>query len=205
MEAGSLASRSRSVVALPLAALLIGLTAAISLVDYVTGSEISVSFFYLLPVALATWFMGRRAGIALSVLSAVGWSAAYFLSRRFYSSPNIFFWNVTLELATFLAVTLSLAAVRSEMRKERALTVQLEEAYLRLDDEQRLVGDLQRSLLPQTPPPLPKISIAIHYVPSARAGGDYYDFFPLGDGRTGFLIADVSGHGSPAAVVMAML
>ena len=44
-------------VAVPLAGLLIGLTAAISLVDYVTGSEISVSFFYLLPVALATWFM----------------------------------------------------------------------------------------------------------------------------------------------------
>src|SRR5262249_44394619 len=131
MEAGSLASPSRSVVALPLAALLIGLTALISLVDYVTGSEISVSFFYLLPVALATWFMGRKAGIALSVLSAVGWSAAYFLSRRFYSNASIFYWNVTLELATFLAVTMALAAVRSEMRKERALTVQLEEAYLR--------------------------------------------------------------------------
>ena len=192
-------------VAVPLAGLLIGLTAAISLVDYVTGSEISVSFFYLLPVALATWFMGRKAGIALSVLSAVGWSAAYDLSRRFYSNPNIFYWNVALELATFLAVTVALAAVRSEMRKERALALQLEEAYLRLDDEQRLVGDLQRGLLPPAPPPLPGISIAIHYVPSARAGGDYYDFFPLAGGRTGFLIADVSGHGSPAAVVMAML
>jgi sigma-B regulation protein RsbU (phosphoserine phosphatase) len=49
------------------------------------------------------------------------------------------------------------------------------------------------------------MSIAIHYVPSSRAGGDYYDFFPLGAERAGFLIADVSGHGSPAAVVMAML
>jgi len=205
MEAGSLASRSRSVVALPLAALLIGLTAAISVVDYLTGSEISVSFFYLVPVGIATWTMSRTAGIAFAVLSAVGWSAAYFLGPHLFSNPNIYFWNVAVELATYLALTFALAAVQSEMRKERALAVQLEEAYLRLDDEQRLVGDLQRSLLPQAPPPLPKISIAIHYVPSARAGGDYYDFFPLTGDRTGFLIADVSGHGSPAAVVMAML
>ena len=89
------------------------------------------------------------------MLSAVGWSAAYDLSRRFYSNPNIFYWNVALELATFLAVTVALAAVRSEMRKERALALQLEEAYLRLDDEQRLVGDLQRGLLPPAPPPCP--------------------------------------------------
>jgi serine phosphatase RsbU (regulator of sigma subunit) len=204
MEAGSLSSRSRSAVALPLAALLTGLTAAISVADYLTGSEISVSFFYLVPVALATWTMGRKAGVAFSVLSAVGWSTAYFVGAH-YSNPNIYYWNVALELATYLALTLSLAGLQSEMRKEHALAIQLEQAYLRLDDEQRVVGDLQRGLLPLGPPVLPGISMAIHYVPSSRAGGDYYDFFPLGPGRAGFLIADVSGHGSPAAVVMAML
>src|SRR5262249_27921953 len=47
--------------------------------------------------------------------------------------------------------------------------------------------------------------VAVHYAPSTRAGGDYYDFFPLPDGRLGVLIADVSGHGTPAAVVMAMM
>jgi sigma-B regulation protein RsbU (phosphoserine phosphatase) len=57
------------------------------------------------------------------------------------------------------------------------------------------------------PPELPKISnldLAAYYQTSHRAGGDYYDFFPLPDGRWGILIADVSGHGTPAAVMMAI-
>jgi sigma-B regulation protein RsbU (phosphoserine phosphatase) len=54
---------------------------------------------------------------------------------------------------------------------------------------------------------LPSISgfrLAAHYETSARAGGDYYDFFPLADGRWGIFIGDVSGHGTPAAVLMAI-
>ena len=46
--------------------------------------------------------------------------------------------------------------------------------------------------------------MAAYYQTSQRAGGDYYDFFPLPDGQWGILIADVSGHGTPAAVLMAV-
>jgi sigma-B regulation protein RsbU (phosphoserine phosphatase) len=48
------------------------------------------------------------------------------------------------------------------------------------------------------------MALAAYYQTSHRAGGDYYDFFPLGDGRWGLFIADVSGHGTPAAVLMAV-
>jgi sigma-B regulation protein RsbU (phosphoserine phosphatase) len=48
------------------------------------------------------------------------------------------------------------------------------------------------------------LDLAVHYQTSQRAGGDYYDFFPLPDGQWGILIADVSGHGTPAAVLMAI-
>ena len=51
---------------------------------------------------------------------------------------------------------------------------------------------------------MPGAEVAAHYQTSQRAGGDYYDFFPLPDNQWGILLADVSGHGTPAAVLMAI-
>jgi sigma-B regulation protein RsbU (phosphoserine phosphatase) len=94
------------------------------------------------------------------------------------------------------------------------LSEQLREAYDAIDREMKVVGDIQRSLLPATLPHIPGVELAVHYQTSRRAGGDYYDFFPLpganGEpagspgGRWGILVADVSGHGTPAAVLMAV-
>jgi sigma-B regulation protein RsbU (phosphoserine phosphatase) len=81
---------------------------------------------------------------------------------------------------------------------------QVREAYELVDRELKVVGDIQRSLLPAELPDVPGLKLAAHYQTSRRAGGDYYDFFPLPDGRFGILIADVSGHGTPAAVMMAV-
>ena len=84
------------------------------------------------------------------------------------------------------------------------LSAQLQQAYGRVDAEMKSVARIQRSLLPQQPPKVPGLKIGTYYLTSQRAGGDYYDFFELPDGRWGVLIADVSGHGTPAAVVMAI-
>lgn len=63
----------------------------------------------------------------------------------------------------------------------------------------------QRSLLPQGKPEEPRIDFGVSYVPCELAGGDYYDFHPYDTEKLGFAIADVSGHGAKAAVVMSML
>ncbi|HEV8377725.1 MAG TPA: PP2C family protein-serine/threonine phosphatase [Tepidisphaeraceae bacterium] len=81
---------------------------------------------------------------------------------------------------------------------------QLSNALQALDRELQVVGEIQRSLLPPQLPKIPGFEIAAHYQTSARAGGDYYDFFPLSTGGCGLFIADVSGHGTPAAVFMAI-
>jgi len=81
---------------------------------------------------------------------------------------------------------------------------QLQSALAALDHELRAVGQIQRALLPASLPDLPGVEFAAHYHTSASAGGDYYDFFPLEGGRLGIFIADVSGHGTPAAVLMAI-
>lgn len=67
------------------------------------------------------------------------------------------------------------------------------------------VAQVQRSLLPHPTPRIPGLEIATSYLTSDQAGGDYYDFIHLPDGRWGIMIADVSGHGAAAATVMAML
>jgi sigma-B regulation protein RsbU (phosphoserine phosphatase) len=84
------------------------------------------------------------------------------------------------------------------------LAEQLEQAYKQVDREIKIVSEIQQELLPAKLPNIPTINLAAHYKASHRASGDYYDFFPLPNGRWGILIADVSGHGTPAAVVMAI-
>lgn len=84
------------------------------------------------------------------------------------------------------------------------LSEQLKAAYEAVDYEMKVVADIQRSLLPKKMPDIPTMELAAYYHTSHRAGGDYYDFFPLPDGKWGILIADVSGHGTPAAVLMAV-
>lgn len=84
------------------------------------------------------------------------------------------------------------------------LRKELTEAYALIDHELEVVGEIQRSLLPKELPKCRGLDLAAAYHPSARAGGDYYDIFPLDDGRLGLFIADVSGHGTPAAVMMAI-
>jgi phosphoserine phosphatase RsbU/P len=84
------------------------------------------------------------------------------------------------------------------------LSDQLKTAYDEVDYELKVVADIQRSLLPSTMPTIPTMGVAAHYQTSRRAGGDYYDFFQLPEGKWGMLIADVSGHGTPAAVIMAV-
>ncbi|QEL17371.1 PP2C family protein-serine/threonine phosphatase [Limnoglobus roseus] len=84
------------------------------------------------------------------------------------------------------------------------LSQRLKKAYEATDAEIREIAELQHSLLPAELPQVSGLEVAVHYRTANRAGGDYYDFFPQPDGTLGVLIADVSGHGTPAAVLMAI-
>ena len=84
------------------------------------------------------------------------------------------------------------------------LSSQLKQAYAVVERELKIVSDLQRSLLPKKFPSIPTLDLAASYQTSQWAGGDYYDIFALPDNRWGLMIADVSGHGTPAAVMMAV-
>jgi sigma-B regulation protein RsbU (phosphoserine phosphatase) len=72
----------------------------------------------------------------------------------------------------------------------------------RLEREMALARDIQRSLLPETPPRLPGFDIAVTNEPCYEVGGDYYDFLPLDPDTLLVVIADVEGKGMSSAMIM---
>ena len=77
----------------------------------------------------------------------------------------------------------------------------LERAYLQ--QELSMARDIQQALLPKNLPQLEGWKISRHYQPAREVGGDFYDFLELEDGRLGLVMGDATGHGMPAALVMA--
>ena len=75
----------------------------------------------------------------------------------------------------------------------------------RMEEELRIARQIQMSLLPRGQLDMPGLGVTALCVPAREVGGDYYDFFPLGPGRLGVLIADVAGKGTSAALYMAEL
>lgn len=81
----------------------------------------------------------------------------------------------------------------------------LEESITRaaLEKQVQMAASVQRRLLPKEPPRVEGIDLAAVYVPSYALGGDFYDFIPFPDDNVGIVVADVSGKGIPASLIMA--
>ncbi|HEX3110160.1 MAG TPA: PP2C family protein-serine/threonine phosphatase, partial [Thermoanaerobaculia bacterium] len=74
-----------------------------------------------------------------------------------------------------------------------------------VESELATARKIQMSIIPRTPPRVNGIEIATVYTPAAEVAGDFYDFLVVDDDHFGVLVADVSGHGVPAALVASML
>jgi phosphoserine phosphatase RsbU/P len=68
-----------------------------------------------------------------------------------------------------------------------------------------MARDIQMSLLPQEIPKIRGLEIAARYLPMSSVAGDFYDFIVVDEKHLGILVADVSGHGLPAALIASML
>ncbi|MDD5198604.1 MAG: SpoIIE family protein phosphatase [Terrimicrobiaceae bacterium] len=74
----------------------------------------------------------------------------------------------------------------------------------RLDHDLEIAREIQSILLPSDPPPVPGYEISGLNIPARQVSGDYFDYLVIDDNRTGIAIADVSGKGVPASLIMAM-
>jgi sigma-B regulation protein RsbU (phosphoserine phosphatase) len=93
-------------------------------------------------------------------------------------------------LGSYIAVALENARLYEDSR----------ESERRLRHEMDSAREIQRQLLPTGAREVPGLDLAAAYVPARDLGGDFYDFFPYGEGRLGFALGDVSGKGTAAAL-----
>src|SRR5581483_9326902 len=95
-------------------------------------------------------------------------------------------------LCSYIAIAVQNAQRFGEERAQRE--------RMRLDvDEARII---QEALLPKASPYIPGFCVSGMCIPAGAVGGDWYDFIPLADGRWGLVLADVSGKGMAAALLM---
>lgn len=108
-------------------------------------------------------------------------------------------YGLTREPAGFLffIITIVVATMRDSVRAQRRL--------LEVDSELATARKIQLSILPRRNPELAGLEIATVYTPASDVAGDFYDFVIIDEARIGVFIADVSGHGVPAALVASML
>lgn len=88
---------------------------------------------------------------------------------------------------------------------DNARLVEREREQRRMEQELSIARDIQQGLLPQGLRDFPHLAVCGMQTPCQAVGGDYYDVFPLGNGLTAFLIADVAGKGLGAALLTTML
>lgn len=95
-------------------------------------------------------------------------------------------------------------AVEERTRELAQKNAALEKAQAQLKAELDIARSLQLAILPSAFPAKAGCEGAARMIPATTMGGDFYDFIELPDGRIGLVIADVSGHGVPAAFFMAV-
>ncbi|MHB8776246.1 MAG: GGDEF domain-containing protein [Anaerolineales bacterium] len=97
---------------------LVGVT---GIVDYLTGNEISLSLFYLIPISLSAWYANQNLGLSISILSAITWFSAEFAASGHYAHPVMYFWNTLIRFGFFIILTYLVSELHKTQKSVRAL------------------------------------------------------------------------------------
>ena len=115
---------------------------------------------------------------------------------RVYTDEETVFTPLRIDLLKAVA-----AQAAAAIENARLLTETLEAEAL--EKQVKMAADVQRRMVPQEPPAVPGLDLASVYVPCYTLGGDFFDFIPLPYDNVGLAVADVSGKGVPASLIMA--
>jgi len=102
----------------------------------------------------------------------------------------------------------SAAVVKARVRTHlmlREAHAQIARQLVEINTELEMARQIQLSILPSSTPKIAGLDIVARYIPMTSVAGDFYDFIVVDERHVGILIADVSGHGLPAALIASML
>lgn len=164
------------------------------------NNALVISFLLVLAVVNAVPRLARKYLLIPSRVSTIGtlvlaMAALYVNLQEFLDLPAYRF----VEPLGFAVFVFSLGYVAGEkiFNDERRL--------VSIENELAIAREIQNSILPAGDPELDQLRVSATYVPMAAVAGDFYEFIPVDPKRIGFLVADVSGHGVPAALIASMI
>lgn len=166
---------------------------------------------YLLMIGLSSMTLHPTLSIFASFIAAIQFTAAYGLwlaedANLVITNLNSITWtDIILKSVIFIMMgcTAMIIAKRSRSILERVVRqVSYKEQLSFVKKEMDLAADIQNKLIPETDIKIDAFDIEMYYQPAQQVGGDYYDVIQLHNGSLLVVIADVSGKGYSAALLM---
>jgi adenylate cyclase len=156
--------------------------------------------FYILIIFLWGILAGiicRISTLKIGAVGVVGLSVAYFVVAAFQFKTNGSWYPIMIPLF-FQAPLAFLGAVTIEHGRLFKETL----VKLRMEEDLSVARDVQMSMLPATCPEVEGYQIAASSTPAREVGGDFFDFFEIGEGKLGLIIGDVTGKSVSGALIM---
>ena len=170
---------------------------AVAYTDWIVVEDDSLGYLYVLPIALSGLVNRLPVTVALAALGTV--------LQDLFGPPTDTLHIRIIRGAVSLAGYLIVGFLVTQIAKQRGnLAAEVRRQRDEYEKDLTLASQVQRRVLSQ-PPVLPGIELAASMQPARLLGGDYYDFFQISDDIVDVVIADVSGKGAAASLLMPSL
>jgi signal transduction histidine kinase len=128
-------------------ALAAGLLAVIVHVDIITGTDLSFAYAYIVPVLLVTWFIGRRAGYAATVVAVGVWLCVETHGGAKYDNPSMAYWNAATRLVFFAVAVALLSSLKNLRTRLESMVEERTQSLRRLASQLSEAEDIERRRL----------------------------------------------------------
>jgi serine phosphatase RsbU (regulator of sigma subunit) len=171
--------------------------AAVAYTDWIVVEDDSLGYLYVLPIALSALVNRLPITIALAALCTV----LQYIFGPATDALHIKIIRTVISLAGYLVVGFLVTQIANQRGRLEAEVRRQRDEY---ENDLTLASQVQRRVLPR-PPVLLGIELAACMHPARLLGGDYYDFFQVSNEVVDVVIADVSGKGAAASLLMPSL